>query len=71
MPSVKMGVNYGTNKVRFITPVPVNSRLRGRFAVKEVEEISGGVQLTMLATIELEGAGKPACVAESVTRRYE
>jgi acyl dehydratase len=71
MPSVKMGVNYGTNKVRFITPVPVNSRLRGRFAVQEVEEIAGGVQLTMLATIELEGAAKPACVAESISRRYE
>jgi acyl dehydratase len=71
MPSVKMGVNYGTNKVRFTNPVPVNSRLRGRFAVQEVEDIPGGVQLTMLATIELEGASKPACVAESVSRRYE
>ena len=71
MPSVKMGINYGTNKVRFITPVPVGSRLRGRFAIKEVEDIPGGVQVVMLATIEIEGADKPACVAESVTRRYE
>ena len=71
MPSVRMGVNYGTNKVRFINPVPVGSRLRGRFTIKEVEDIPGGVQLTMLATIEIEGAEKPACVAESVSRRYE
>ena len=68
---VKMGVNYGTNKVRFINPVPVGSRLRGRFTMKAVEDIPGGVQMTMLATIELEGADKPACVAESVSRRYE
>ena len=71
MPSVRMGVNYGTNKVRFINPVPVGSRLRGRFTMKAVEDIPGGVQMTMLATIELEGADKPACVAESVSRRYE
>jgi len=71
MPSVKMGVNYGTNKVRFTNPVPVNSRLRGRFTVKEVEEIPGGTQLTMLATIEIEGQDKPACIAESISRRYE
>jgi acyl dehydratase len=71
MPSVKMGVNYGTNKVRFTNPVPVNSRLRGRFTVKEVEDIPGGMQVTMLATIEIEGKDKPACVAESISRRYE
>ena len=71
MPSVRMGVNYGVNKVRFINPVPVGSRLRGRFMLKAVEDIAGGVQLTMLATIELEGVDKPACVAESVSRRYE
>lgn len=71
MPSVKMGVNYGLNKVRFANPVPAGSRLRGRFSVKEVEDIAGGVQLTMLATIEIEGAEKPACVAETVSRRYE
>jgi acyl dehydratase len=71
MPSVKMGVNYGLNKVRFPNPVPVGSRLRGRFTVKEVEDIPGGIQLTVLATIEIDGADKPACVAESVSRRYE
>ncbi len=71
MPSVKMGVNYGLNKVRFPSPVPAGARLRGRFAIKEVEDIQGGVQVTMLATLEVEGSDKPACVAESVSRRYE
>ena len=71
MPSVRMGVNYGLNKVRFPSPVPVGSKLRARFTIKEVEEIPGGVQLTMLATLEVEGADKPACVAETVSRRYE
>jgi len=71
MPSVKMGVNYGSNKVRFTNPVPVNSRVRGRFTVKEAEDIAGGMQITVLATIEIEGVEKPACVAESISRRYE
>ncbi|MBL8384952.1 MAG: MaoC family dehydratase [Burkholderiales bacterium] len=71
MSSARMGVNYGLNKVRFPNPVPVGSRVRGRFAIKDVEDIAGGVQVTMLATIEVEGADKPACVAESVSRRYE
>jgi acyl dehydratase len=71
MPSVKMGVNYGSNKVRFTNPVPVNSRVRGRFTVKEAEDIAGGMQITVLATIEIEGVAKPACVAESISRRYE
>lgn len=71
MPSVKMGVNYGSNKVRFTNPVPVNSRVRGRFTVKAAEDIAGGMQITVLATIEIEGVDKPACVAESISRRYE
>jgi len=71
LPSVKMSVNYGTNKVRFTHPVPVNSRLRGRFAVGEVEDIAGGAQVTMAVTIEIEGVDKPACVAQSISRRYE
>ena len=71
MPSVRMGVNYGLNKVRFPSPVPVGSKLRGRFTFKDIEDIPGGVQLTMIATLEVEGADKPACVAETVSRRYE
>lgn len=67
---VKMGVNYGTNRVRFMLPVKVNSRLRGRFKLAAIEEIKGGAQMTWECTIEMEGHGKPACVAELVSRAY-
>ena len=67
---VRMGVNYGLNRVRFMSPVPVGSRLRGRFKLLGYEPLEGGAQLTAQATIELEGASKPACVAETVSRRY-
>ncbi len=69
--SVKMGVNYGLNKVRFTNPVKVNSRVRGRFVLKAFEEIEGGAQITMGVTVEIEGQEKPACVAESISRRFE
>ena len=69
--SVKMGVNYGLNKVRFTNPVKVNSRVRGRFVLKAFDAIEGGAQLTMSVTIEIEGQEKPACVAESISRRFE
>ena len=69
--SVKMGVNYGLNKVRFTNPVKVNSRVRGRFVLKAFDPIEGGAQLTMSVTIEIEGQEKPACVAESISRRFE
>ena len=71
MKSVKMGVNYGCNKVRFTNPVKVNSRVRGRFTLKAFDEIEGGAQLTMTVLIEIEGQEKPACVAESISRRFE
>ena len=68
----RMGVNYGLNRVRFMSPVPVNSRLRGRMKLLTAEPIAGdGLQMTWETTIELEGAAKPACVAESVVRRYK
>jgi acyl dehydratase len=67
---VKMGVNYGTNRVRFMAPVKVNSRLRGHFKLASLEEIKGGVQMVWECTLELEGHAKPACVAELVTRAY-
>ncbi len=67
---VRMGVNYGLNRVRFVSPVPVGSRLRGRFKLLAFEPLDGGAQLTVEATIELEGSAKPACVAESLSRRY-
>ncbi len=67
----RMGINYGLEKVRFPAPVPVNSRVRGTFVLKEYKQLGdGGVQLTVQATLEREGGDKPVCVAESVTRRY-
>jgi acyl dehydratase len=70
MPDVKMGVNYGLNKVRFPAPVPVGSRLRARMTLQAVEDITGGAQMTWIVTIEREGSDKPVCVAESISRRY-
>lgn len=67
---VRMGVNYGLNRVRFTSPVPVGSRVRGRFKLLAYKPIEGGAQITFEVTIEREGAEKPACVAESVSRRY-
>ncbi|MFJ7999574.1 MaoC family dehydratase [Streptomyces sp. NPDC096310] len=68
--NVRMGINYGTNKVRFPSPVPVGSRLRATAVLKDVTEAGGGVQITTLVTIEREGGEKPACVAESVSRYF-
>lgn len=66
-----MGVNYGLNKVRFTSPVPVGSRLRARLSLLRVEAIDhGGVQLTWSMQVEREGGTKPVCVAESLVRRY-
>jgi acyl dehydratase len=70
MPDVKMGVNYGLNKVRFPAPVPVGSRVRARMHLLGVEDIEGGAQMTWQVTIEREGSEKPVCVAESVSRRF-
>jgi acyl dehydratase len=61
-------VNYGLNRVRFTAPVPVGSRIRGRFRVEKVEEIAGGVQATVAATVERESQEKPVCVAEALFR---
>ena len=63
-----MGVNYGTNKVRFPQPVTVGSRVRAAAAITEAEEINGGVQVVVTITVEIEGQPKPACVVESVSR---
>jgi acyl dehydratase len=67
---VRMGVNYGLNRVRFPAPVPVGSRLRGHFKLLAGEPLEGGAQLTFEVTMEREGSSKPVCVAESVSRRY-
>ena len=67
----RMGVNYGLNKVRFTAPVAVGSRVRARVKLVAAEPIdNGGYQLTWNVTIELDGSDRPACVAESITRRY-
>ena len=67
----RMGVNYGLNKVRFMAPVPVGSRLRARMKLLRAEPIEGnGLQMAWEVTVEREGAAKPVCVAESLVRRY-
>jgi acyl dehydratase len=66
--NVAMAINYGFNKVRFITPVPVGSRLRALSKLTTVTEVSGGVQATLTTTIEVEGSDKPAAVVESIVR---
>ncbi|MGW7008566.1 MaoC family dehydratase [Streptomyces sp. NPDC054933] len=67
---VRMGVNYGVNKVRFPAPVPVGSQLRASALIAEVSEVSEGVQLVTRITIERAGGEKPVCVAETVARFY-
>lgn len=67
---VRMGVNYGVNKVRFPAPVPVGSRIRATVELLTVDEVPGGVQLTARVTVQREGGDKPVCVAESVSRLY-
>ncbi|MEE4594622.1 MaoC family dehydratase [Streptomyces sp. DSM 41524] len=67
---VRMGINYGVNKVRFPSPVPVGSRLRATGRIVEAAEVKDGLQMTLTVTLEREGADKPACVAESVVRFY-
>ena len=70
LPEAKLSVNYGLNRVRFPSPVRAGQRIRAHFAPAAVEDVPGGVQLTWTVTIEAEGNEKPACVAETVSRRY-
>jgi acyl dehydratase len=65
-----MGVNYGCNKVRFPSPVPVGSSLRAGVKLLNVEEIANGVQITLETTFEVRDATKPSCVAEVIFRYY-
>ncbi len=70
--SVKMGLNYGLNKVRFPNPVPVNSELRMHSSIKEIEDLANnGIKVTFLCTIEIKGQEKPACVAEFLAALFE
>lgn len=67
---MRMGINYGTDKVRFPAPVPVGSRLRATAVITAVTEAGEGVQVAATVTVEREGGAKPVCVAESVSRYY-
>jgi acyl dehydratase len=65
---VSLGVNYGTGKVRFPAPVPVGTRVRGTAELTACDDIAGGVQTTIVITMEVDGGAKPACVVESLSR---
>lgn len=65
---VSLGVNRGTGKVRFPAPVPVGARLRAGVELVAVDDVTGGVDTTMMITVEREGAAKPVCVVESLSR---
>ena len=67
---VWMGINYGLNRVRFVSPVPAGARIRGRFLLSELKETEGGVQATWKVTVERDGGDKPCCVAEWLVRYY-
>ncbi|MEM7346113.1 MAG: MaoC family dehydratase [Chloroflexota bacterium] len=70
-PDIKMGINYGVNRVRFPNPLKVGSKIRSRTELQSVEEVKGnGLQMVNKLTIEIEGEAKPACVAETVSRFY-
>lgn len=67
---VRMGINYGLNRVRFVSPVPAGSRVRGRFALAALKEIEGGAEATWKVSVEREGGDKPCCVAEWLVRYF-
>jgi acyl dehydratase len=66
--NVAMAINYGYNKVRFITPVPVGAKIRARAEIAKVDQLDGAMQATLTTTVEIEGSEKPAAVAESIVR---
>ena len=67
---LRMAINYGVNRVRFVSPVPSGSRIRARVTLQSVDAISGGYQVGWLVTVEGEGGAKPACVADWLVRYY-
>jgi acyl dehydratase len=67
---VAMGVNYGTNKVRFTAPVPVGADIRAGATLASIDEVSGGVQVVLDVIVEVRDAPKPSCVAQVVFRYY-
>jgi acyl dehydratase len=69
--SVKMGVNYGANKIRFISAVPAGSNVRMKAIFAEAEEVANGLKIIMNCVFEIEGQAKPACIAELISVLYE
>jgi len=63
-------INYGLNRLRFPAPVAVDARIRARFTLQSLEDIEGGHQIVWLVTVDVEGSGKPALVAEWIVRLY-
>ncbi len=70
MQGFAFGVNYGYGKVRFPAPVPIGKRVRMRAALTNVDDVPGGIQITVTQTFEVEGGEKPVCVAESLARLF-
>ncbi len=68
VPTAKLGVNYGADKIRFPAPVPVGSRIRMGAEIIDVADVPGGVQVTTRNTVEIEGGEKPACVVDALSR---
>ncbi len=66
--NIAMAINYGYNKVRFITPVRVGAKIRARAEITKVDQLDGGAQATVTTTVEIDGSEKPAAVAESIVR---
>jgi acyl dehydratase len=67
---LRMAINYGLNRVRFVSPVPSGSRIRALIALQSVDAVSDGFQITWQVTIERDGSDKPACVADWIVRYY-
>jgi acyl dehydratase len=67
---LRMAINYGLNRVRFVSPVPAGSRIRALITLKSVDAVTGGFQVAWDVTIEREGGDKPACAAEWIVRYY-
>ncbi|CAI8778833.1 3-hydroxyacyl-thioester dehydratase Z [Pseudomonas sp. IT-P253] len=67
---MRMGVNYGTDRVRFPAPVPVGASIRGRGEIIKAEVVDGGVQATVRVTVEIQGTERPACIVDTISRYY-
>ena len=71
MPPIRLGVNYGFNRLRFTAPVKSGARVRARFVLGAIEDVPGGVQITWNVTVDIEGSDKPALIAQWLSRRYK